>query len=101
MEMLKKSIVMEGCGCNCRCANETETAAVQPSVGGYLNNEMIEAVGLARAYVPVQPYENLLEENRALACGTVFGSLVKPYVKGSALSRNTREVCEYEQRRNA
>lgn len=98
MEMLKKSIVMEGCGCPCRHNHETETASVEPAVGGYLNNEMIEAVGLARAYVPVQPYENLLEEGRALACGTVFGSLVMPYAKGSALARNYREVCEYEQR---
>ena len=98
MEMLKKSIVMEGCPCNCKCANETETTAVEPSVGSYLNNGMIETIGLARAYVPVQPYENLLEEGRALACGTAFGSLVMPYAKGSALARNYREVCEYEQR---
>ena len=57
---------------------------------------MINAVGLARAYVPVQPFSQPMEDMASLSCGTVFGPLVMPYVKGSALARYQKEECGNE-----
>lgn len=91
MEMLTKNIVMAGCGCNSDVSVE-----VQPSVSEALNGEMINAIGLARAYVPTQPFTETMCEMNSLACGTVFGELVMPYVKGSALARFEGEECGNE-----
>lgn len=57
-----------------------------------LNDSLIEEIGLAQAYVPVQNWEEPMEDTDSLACGTVFSMLVMPYVKGSSLERN-KEVC--------
>lgn len=95
MEMLKNNIVMEGCGYKDSC-NYTAYERVSPTVGAGLNEEMIKSVGLANAYVPVQPYVNVLDNEKALVCGTSFGDLVMPYVKGSSLERNKKEDCKYE-----
>ncbi len=51
---------------------------------------------LAQAYVPMQMWTDPMEAMTSLACGTVFGELVMPYVKGSSLERNKREVCNHE-----
>ncbi|GFI62103.1 hypothetical protein IMSAG049_01276 [Clostridiales bacterium] len=91
MEMLTKNIVMSACG-----GSENGPNAVQPAVGEYLNNELLNAIGLARAYVPVQPFSQTLNQADSLACGSAFGALVSPYVKGSALARNNGEECSNE-----
>lgn len=94
MEMLIKNIVMSGCGCN----RDDVSVDVQPAVSDALNYEMINAIGLARAYVPTQPFSQTLGEINSLACGSVFGELIMPYVKGSALARNEGEECGNGQR---
>lgn len=99
MEMLTKNIVMSGCGCGCErpSDNNADTSeGVKPAVGEFLNSEMINAIGLARAYVPVQPFSQPMEDMASLSCGTVFGPLVMPYVKGSALARYQKEECGNE-----
>ena len=93
MEMLIKNIVAAGCG-----RRGDASAEMMPSVSDALNDKMIEAVGLARAYVPVQPYSEPRDDMASLSCGTAFGDLVMPYVKGSSLRRNMAEVCDDEQR---
>lgn len=45
------------------------------------NQWLISRFGLAQAYVPYQEMGELLSSSQSLACGTVFPSLVKPYVK--------------------
>ncbi len=57
-----------------------------------LNDSLIEEIGLAQAYVPVQNWEEPMGDTDSLTCGTVFGMLVMPYVKGSSFERN-KEVC--------
>ncbi|MEA4973454.1 hypothetical protein SDC9_78469 [bioreactor metagenome] len=57
-----------------------------------INDSLIEEMGLAQAYVPVQNWEEPMGDMNSLTCGTVFGMLVMPYVKGSSLARN-QEVC--------
>mgnify|MGYP000918762241 CR=1 FL=1 len=61
-----------------------------------LNDRLIEDLGLAQAYVPMQNWETPLGEADALTCGTVFSMLVMPYVKGSSLELNRMEVCTDE-----
>ena len=56
----------------------------------------IPVTSLAQAYVPMQMWTEPMEAMTSLACGTVFGELVMPYVKGSSLERNKREVCNHE-----
>ena len=92
MEMLAKNIVMSGCGCEREGGAAEEE--IKSSVDCALNNEMLNAIGLARAYVPVQPYSQPMEEMASLACGSVFGPLIMPYVKGSAILRYAKEECD-------
>lgn len=54
---------------------------------GECNQIIINAIGLAQAYVPVQPWETPMSEEQGLRCGTIFPGLVQPYVKGSSLRR--------------
>ncbi len=96
MEMLVKNIVMSGCCCGCKGKASESTVEVQPAVSESLNNEIIEAIGLARAYIPSQPYTQPLGDMEALGFGTVFGDMVMPYVKGSALARYDEEECGNE-----
>jgi hypothetical protein len=49
------------------------------------NSCVIDAIGLAQAYVPYQPEAATMAAEQSLVCGTVFPSLVKPYVAGANL----------------
>lgn len=46
---------------------------------------VIDAIGLAQAYVPYQPDATTMGLEQSLVCGTAFPSLVKPYVSGMNL----------------
>ena len=56
MEMLTKNIVMSGSCCqkNDDGSNKNNSAVSD----AYLNNEMLNSVGLARAYIPMQQFNN-------------------------------------------
>ncbi len=94
MEMLTKNIVMSGSCCqkNDDGSNKNNSAVSD----AYLNNEMLNNVGLARAYIPMQQFSATMEPRTSLACGSVFGELIMPYVKGSALARYEKEECGNE-----
>ena len=62
----------------------------------YPTHEMLNSVGLARAYIPMQQFSATMEPRTSLACGSVFGELIMPYVKGSALARYEKEECGNE-----
>lgn len=96
MEMLTKNIVMSGCCCQKNDDGSNTAENTTQTAGAYLNNEIINTVGLARAYVPVQPFSTPMEPMTSLSCGSVFGPLVMPYVKGSALDRYEKEECGNE-----
>ena len=49
------------------------------------NTCVIDAIGLAQAYVPYQPDAVTMAAEQSLVCGTAFPSLVKPYVAGANL----------------
>ncbi len=91
MEMLTKNIVMSGYGCK---GEDGAAEEIKSPVDSALNDELVNAIGPARAYVPVQPYSQPMEEAASLACGSVFGALVMPYVRGSAILRFAREECD-------
>lgn len=51
------------------------------------NTCVIEAIGLAQAFVPFQPDGVPMGLEESLICGTAFAGLVKPYAKGSSFLR--------------
>ncbi len=51
------------------------------------NTCVLEAIGLAQAYVPYQPDGKTMGLEQSLVCGTAFPGLVKPYVSGMNLKR--------------
>jgi len=51
------------------------------------NTCVLEAIGLAQAFVPFQPDGVPMGLEQSLICGTAFEGLVKPYVKGSSFLR--------------
>lgn len=94
MEVLVKNLFMSDINENIvqqSDMNVNDILISTPAVN-LINENLIEEVGLAQAYVPVQSWEEPMEEMNSLACGTVFSMLVMPYVKGSSLVRN-QEVC--------
>lgn len=56
---------------------------------------VIKKVGLAQAFVPSQPYQTPSSAEQSLICGTVFSDLSMPYVQGSHIKRNAKEVTSW------
>jgi len=94
MEVLVKNLFMSGYTESSKCGadmNGKDVIKSTPSAN-LINDSLMEEIGLAQAYVPMQNWEEPMNGADSLACGTVFGMLVMPYVKGSSLERNM-EVC--------
>lgn len=56
---------------------------------------VIKKVGLAQAFVPSQPYQAPSSPEQSLICGTAFSDLSMPYVQGSHIKRNAKEVTSW------
>lgn len=56
------------------------------------NSCVLEAVGLAQAMIPDQPYTAPMPQEQSLVCGTVFADLVMPYCADWNLYRFGKEV---------
>lgn len=64
------------------------TAAVVPQEQGEQQMIMNDSLwALAMAFVPVQTWQNIYESNVALARGTIFADLDKPFIGEEAVSR--------------
>ena len=73
--------------------NGSVPAALQPdTMMGDCNACVIERIGLAQAFVPAQPFEQPMEQEQSLVCGTVFSDLAMPYCSGWNLYRFGREA---------
>ena len=53
---------------------------------------VMERIGLARAFIPTQPYQDLKDQEQSLVCGTVFSELSMPYCSGWNLYRFGKEA---------
>ena len=68
-------------------------AAVSPdTMMGDCNACVIERVGLARAFIPTQPWQMPMNEEQSLVCGTAFSDLAMPYCSGWNLYRFGKEA---------
>lgn len=56
---------------------------------------VIKNIGLAQAFVPSQPYQTPSSAEQSLICGTAFSDLSMPYVQGSHIKRNAKEVTSW------
>lgn len=75
------------CGQN-RC--NQNCPAVDDNMGVISCNDcVLQAIGLAQAFVPFQPNAVTMDKEQSLVCGTAFPDLVQPYVKGSNLKPRT------------
>ena len=83
----------ETCSGRRASAQSASPAAIMPDTGmGDCNACVIERIGLAQAFVPSQPFEQPMEQEQSLVCGTVFSDLAMPYCSGWNLYRFRREA---------
>ena len=83
----------ETCSGRRSSAQSANTAAIMPDTSmGDCNACVIERIGLAQAFIPSQPFEQPMEQEQSLVCGTVFSDLAMPYCSGWNLYRFRREA---------
>ncbi len=88
-----------------RCPRNTQCSMASPAAEntailsntevlpmGDCNACVLERIGLAQAFVPSQPYEQPMEQEQSLICGTAFSELVMPYCSGWNLYRFAKEA---------
>ena len=74
-------------------AENANTLTVTPVASmGNCNACVMERIGLARTFIPTQPYEDLKDQEQSLVCGTVFSELSMPYCSGWNLYRFGKEA---------
>lgn len=79
----------------CDTGNTGATGAMPPQVQPATDSCaacVLAKVGPAQAYVPSQAYEQPMEQEQSLVCGTAFSGLVVPYCSGWHLYQSAKEA---------
>lgn len=61
-----------------RCGCSQRMGAYNP-VTCYGEEQPVDSMGVGMAYVPWQRFENIMDSEEGLECGTIFRDLVMPY----------------------
>ena len=90
-EMCRNFVCNNNCqkvSTNATPAATTQAAVNQPDTSMRdCSSCVMNRIGLAQAYVPSQPYNSPMDQERSLICGTTFSELVMPYCSGWNLYR--------------
>ena len=90
MKEMCKNFVCDGCN-RCNSSGVMPAAVTPDTTMGDCNACVMERIGLAQAFVPVQPWQMPMSEEQSLVCGTVFADLTMPYCSGWNLYRFGKE----------
>lgn len=74
-----------------KCSPQKYPARPYPTEDMSCNACVLEKVGLAQAFVPMQPYETPSTPEQSLICGTAFSALSMPYKSGTHILWNNRK----------